>query len=66
MKRFQELRESVYSPNGVNVPDASDGMDAVGLYAIEQPEGNSGLVPFRLGQFRLQSRHHLHDFPGLL
>tara|TARA_Y100001963_G_scaffold148504_1_gene226511 strand:+ start:13978 stop:15171 length:1194 start_codon:yes stop_codon:yes gene_type:complete len=38
MKRFQELRESVYSPNGVNVPDASDGMDAVGLYAIEQPE----------------------------
>ena len=38
MKRFRELRESVYSPNGINVPDASDGLDATGIYAIEQPE----------------------------
>ena len=38
MRSFKELRESVYSPNGANVPDATDGLDAVGIYRIEKPE----------------------------
>lgn len=38
MKKFQALRESVYSPNGINIPDATDGLDAVGIYSIENPE----------------------------
>ncbi len=38
MRKFKELRESVYSHNGANVPDATDGLDSVGIYRIENPQ----------------------------